>query len=304
VTDIDGNTYKTIKIGDQWWMAENLKVTHYRNGDEIPYVTDDSEWAGLETGAYCSYNNADSNIAIYGLLYNWYSVDDSQSIAPEGWYVPTYVEWQTLVDYLGGDAVAGGKMKATGTIEGGDGLWHDPNEGATNESGFSALPGGFRYNYGCLGLGESADFWLPLENNYYRALDHGLYFSSSGLHLLASSKQVGLSVRCIRDNATMVESTAPKTIDSPNLVQNYPNPFNPTTTIKYELSSKGKVQIKIFNIYGQLVRELVHDESDPGEYQVTWDGKNDDGQKVTSGTYFYQLRVNDYVFTKKAIFLK
>lgn len=89
VTDIDGNVYQTIKIGNQWWMAKNLKVTHYRNGEAIPNITNDSEWINLSTGAYCAYNNDNGNIATYGLLYNWYTVVDSRNIAPSGWHVPT-----------------------------------------------------------------------------------------------------------------------------------------------------------------------------------------------------------------------
>jgi uncharacterized protein (TIGR02145 family) len=147
VKDIDGNVYKTVKIGNQWWMAENLKVTHYRNGDEIPNRADDDEW-NKGIGAYCNYNNDVTNFEIYGGIYNWFAVDDSRKLAPEGWHVPTDDEWQVLVDYLGGDTLAGGKMKSTGTIEGGDGLWRGSNEGTTNESGFSALPGGYRYNHG------------------------------------------------------------------------------------------------------------------------------------------------------------
>ena len=108
--DIDGNVYKTVKIGNQWWMTENLKVIHYRNGDKIPCLTDDDEW-DQSTRAYCYYNNDTTNVEIYGRLYNWFAVNDSRKIAPEGWHVPTDEEWQELVDYLGGDTLAGGKMK-------------------------------------------------------------------------------------------------------------------------------------------------------------------------------------------------
>jgi len=114
VVDIDGNFYAVVKIGDQWWMAENLKVIHYRNGDAIPNVTL-REWSALTTGAYCDWGNDPNNAGIYGRLYNWYTVADSRKIAPEGWHVSSDEEWQTLVDYLGGSSVAGGKMKETGT---------------------------------------------------------------------------------------------------------------------------------------------------------------------------------------------
>ncbi|MEJ2629601.1 MAG: fibrobacter succinogenes major paralogous domain-containing protein, partial [bacterium] len=101
VTDIDGNTYQTVKIGDQWWMAENLKVTHYRNNDEIPNVTYWGDWHDLSTGAYCDYNNNEGNVSTCGHLYNWYAVNDSRNIAPEGWHVPTDEEWKELEMYLG-----------------------------------------------------------------------------------------------------------------------------------------------------------------------------------------------------------
>ncbi len=161
VTDIDGNTYQTIKIGNQWWMAENLKVTHYRNGDAIPNVTDYTEWVYLTSGAYCAYDNDNSHVATYGRLYNWYAVSDSRNVAPSGWHVSTFEEWQTLEDYLGGSSVAGGKLKEAGTSH-----WASPNTGATNESGFSALPSGYRSHvYGHYSaMGFYCDFWTSTEN--------------------------------------------------------------------------------------------------------------------------------------------
>ena len=107
VTDIDGNTYVTVKIGEQWWMAENLKVTHYRNGDSIPNITADIQWAALDTGAWCSYDNNPDNVNHYGRLYNWYAVTDSRNIAPAGWHVATNDEWIALITILGGEITAG-----------------------------------------------------------------------------------------------------------------------------------------------------------------------------------------------------
>jgi len=144
LTDIDGNVYKTVTIGTQTWMAENLKVTHYRNGDPIKYVTDNAEWAlnyndfnGFS--AYCWYNNDIANKDVYGALYNGYTVFDSRNIAIQGWHVPTADEWRTLINYLGGYNSAGGKLKETGTLH-----WASPNDDATNETCFSALPTGGR----------------------------------------------------------------------------------------------------------------------------------------------------------------
>jgi uncharacterized protein (TIGR02145 family) len=197
VTDIDGNVYQTVKIGDQWWMAENLKVTHYRNGDTIPNVTDPSAWNVLTTGAYCAYDNNIANVAVYGRLYNWFAVDDSRNMAPAGWHVPTDAEWQTLVDYLGGGAVAGGKMKEAGTAH-----WANPNTGATNESGFTGLPGGGRGGNGPYsGLGNGAGFWTSTENEYISdaAWNRNLTYNHPEVIHDYSGKKSGVSVRCVKD---------------------------------------------------------------------------------------------------------
>ena len=193
ITDIDGNIYQTVAIGNQWWMAENLKVTHYRNGDAIPNVIDNAMWYGLTTGAYCEYDNDVNNVATYGRLYNWYAVNDSRNIAPEGWHVPSNAEWQALIDYLGGDY---SKMK-----EAGESHWSDGCGGGTNESGFTALPGGERHawyeNY--LDMGYGAHFWSSTNlDNYkacYRIVACTTYESSVG----AARMQAGFSVRCVKD---------------------------------------------------------------------------------------------------------
>ena len=195
VTDIDGNIYQTVKIRFQWWMAENLKVTHYRNGDAIPYVTDSATWGALSTGAYCVYDNDEDNASTYGYLYNWYAVDDSRNIAPEGWHVATDAEWQTLVVYLGGETVAGGKLKEAGTTH-----WNSPNTGATNESGFSALPGGYRYDSGnYYSLISYASFWTSTESYSSTARFRRLDYNNSEAGPGHMNKGYGFSVRCIRD---------------------------------------------------------------------------------------------------------
>lgn len=195
VTDIDGNSYLTIGIGGKWWMAENLKVTHYRNGDAIPNVTDDNAWSELNTGAYCSYDNDAANAQTYGYLYNWYTVNNSSSLAPEGWHVPSDAEWQTLVDYLGGNDIAGGKLKQTGTTH-----WQSPNEGATNESYFSALPGGYRLSYGTFDtIGYLADFWSSTKYDGHHAWFRFVYYDRSEVRSYNSNKHYGFSVRCVRD---------------------------------------------------------------------------------------------------------
>jgi len=208
VTDNDGNLYKTVKIGNQWWMAENLKVTRYRKGDEISNVIENSAWIGLSTGARCAYDNSESNAAGYGYLYNWYAVIDPRNIAPSGWHVPTDEEWKTLEKYLGmsqseADATGsrgtneGGKLKETGTSH-----WNSPNEGATNESGFSVLPGGYRRcDVGSFfGLGEYADLWSSTQKDSYGAWFRNLFFPDSDVFRYDNDERHGYSVRLIRDN--------------------------------------------------------------------------------------------------------
>ena len=196
VTDIDGNVYQTVQIGDQWWMAENLKVTHYRSGDPIPDVTDDSEWSSLTSGAYCDYDNNTNHVPVYGRLYNWYAVNDDRGIAPDGWHVPSDEDWQMLIGYLGGSAMAGGMMREAGTEH-----WSSPNIGADNYSGFTALPGGYRNpsDGDFLDMGILAYFWSSTELDDELASRQRLYHKDSDIYRGYSDKRYGFSVRCVRD---------------------------------------------------------------------------------------------------------
>lgn len=194
VTDIDGNTYKTVKIGTQTWMVENLKTTKYRNGESIPNVTDQNQWAYLKTGAYCDFNNVANNSITYGHLYNWYTITDTRNIAPSGWHVATDQEWQKLSDYLGGDAVSGGKLKEAGTIN-----WNSPNAGADNSSGFTALPGGFRDTYNFYDLGRYGLWWTAPLQNSYSYWRRNIDYSVSNLGRNTATEIVGFSVKCIKD---------------------------------------------------------------------------------------------------------
>jgi uncharacterized protein (TIGR02145 family) len=190
VTDIEGNVYKTIQIGTQTWMAENLKTTKYRNGDPITNVTAIMDWNDLTTGAYCWYNNDISNKATYGALYNWYAVTDSRNIAPSGWHVPTNDEMHTLMNYLGGLVAEGGKLKETGTTH-----WASPNNGASNETGFTALPGGGLLATSFDGIEFSGRWWFSTQYLSYSYL----YMSSVDGYLLIASGGNGFSVRCVKD---------------------------------------------------------------------------------------------------------
>lgn len=194
--DIDGNIYDIVQIGEQWWMAENLRVTHYRNGDPIPSIIQDSDWTSQTEGGYCVYQNDDGLKEIYGLLYNWAVLDDARCVVPEGWHVPSEEEWMTLVAYLGGVEVAGGKLKETES-----GQWNDPNVGATNESGFCALPGGQRGFAGIFeGMGEYGLYWTSTQLVGDRYIVMGVYSNDPGVVIGEGFSLVtGRSVRLVRD---------------------------------------------------------------------------------------------------------
>ncbi len=190
IYDIEGNEYNVIKIGTQFWIKENLKTTKYNDGSAISNVLDNGPWSGLTTGAYCWYNNDTSNKNTYGALYNWYTVSTGK-LCPTGWHVPADEEWTTLSNFLGGVSVAGGKMKSvTG--------WRNPNTGATNSSGFSALPGGFRYN-GFEGVDVVSGWWSNSEIDRTNAWSIALYNYNANLGRGNGDKKHGFYVRCIRD---------------------------------------------------------------------------------------------------------
>jgi len=196
VTDYDGNIYHTVKIGTQEWMMENLKTKHYNDGSLIPNITDNTGWSALITGAYCDNNNNSSNSTTYGRLYNWYAVNDSRKLAPIGWHVPSDAEWTTLSTYLGGETLAGGKLKDSTTL-----YWFSPNTGATNETGFKALAGGFRNNDASFGsIGYRGYWWSSDLSSSTGAWARGMYYLSSTLERNNYYKLCGFSVRCIKDN--------------------------------------------------------------------------------------------------------
>ncbi len=201
VTDIDGNKYTTVTIGTQVWMVENLKVTRYRNGDLIPYVSDNKSWNELTSDACCNYDNDSSNASTYGRLYNWYAVNDSRKLAPTGWHVPSDKEWAALEAYLGANNIAGGKMKEKGTAH-----WVSPNPVAETNCGFKGLPGGIRTSYdnhpGVFAyIGQIGAFWSSTNRSESEAW---MRFLTSYDKVLSSGelptyKIFGYSVRCIKD---------------------------------------------------------------------------------------------------------
>jgi uncharacterized protein (TIGR02145 family) len=216
MTDQDGNIYKTVKIGTQIWLAENLRTTKYRNGMPITEVSDAARWEGLSSGAYCKYNNDPAYEKVYGCLYNWFAVYDGRNIAPAGWHVPTLDEYNTLVTYLGG--WEGGIAELL--MEAGEAHWNCPgniNTGATNESGFTALPGGERYFYyeyildkmsspvymslSCVGC------WWTTTSNYSSpgysctgcVVGFMLSYTTDNASFVLCNKGQGHSVRCVKD---------------------------------------------------------------------------------------------------------
>lgn len=192
----NGYTYASIVLGNgQEWMAENLRTTKYRNGDNITNVTDNAQWDLLTTGAWVHYSNDSQYENPYGKLYNWHAVADTRNVCPAGWHVPTDAEWTVLTNYLGGESVAGGKMKSTGTQ-----YWQSPNQDATNESGFSGLPGGYRFSIGPFShVGGYGGWWSSTEGNTYNAWTRDLDYSSGSVSRGYYGKGNGFSVRCLRD---------------------------------------------------------------------------------------------------------
>jgi uncharacterized protein (TIGR02145 family) len=200
VTDNDGNVYKTVKIGSQWWMAENLRTTTYNNGTFIPLVTDSATWRYSGTPGYCWFNNNISYKDEFGALYNWNAVNTGK-LAPTGWHVPSDAEWTVLTTFLGGESVAGGKMKSPGTIEAATGLWFAPNGGATNESGFSALPGSCR-EYGFFFdtfVGQAGYWWSSTFTGIGNAWARDLNNVDGTIDRSNFGANFGFSIRCVKD---------------------------------------------------------------------------------------------------------
>jgi uncharacterized protein (TIGR02145 family) len=196
LTDIDGNVYQTItnNCNNKTWMQSNLNVSKFKNGDIIPQVTSPSEFPSTGGPAWCYYNNETANGIIYGKLYNRIAIIDPRGLAPEGWHISTDIEWSDLINCLGGSTIAGGKLKATGTQ-----FWSVPNLGASNSSGFKALPGGWRTNNGSFGdLNTRTYFWA--DNASFIPPRYVLFSSQENVEYMSSGVTYGFSVRCVKNN--------------------------------------------------------------------------------------------------------
>lgn len=195
VTDVEGNMYKTVKIGTQVWMAENLRTTKYNDGTEITLTTGSGEWNNLVNAGYCWYDNDEPSFKeLYGALYNGYTVVTGK-LCPAGWHIPEKQEWLVLRGFLVDSVKAGGKMKEAGTAN-----WQSPNKGADNSSGFTAVPAGIRYFEGTFSSNQSyTSFWSATEASQGELWCTSLYFADATLSLNHRSKKYGFSVRCIKN---------------------------------------------------------------------------------------------------------
>ena len=194
VTDIDGNVYHEVTIGTQTWMVENLKTTKYNDGTAIPWITNNSEWAASDTPARCWYNDSISYKNPYGALYNWYAVNTGK-LAPTSWHVPSDSEWEVLGNYLGGDSMAGGPLKEAGTVH-----WKSPNTGATNTTGFTALPGGSRdYLRAFNEIGGGGSWWSATAYDASFSWYRSIYCNAAYVSRSNFTNRDGFSVRCVKD---------------------------------------------------------------------------------------------------------
>lgn len=195
VTDIDGNVYETARIGNQVWMAENLRTTRLNDGTEIKLITKNQEWNKTSDPALSWYNNDSSLFKVpYGALYNGYTATN-EKICPSGWHVPDNLEWKQLVEFLGDTAIAGGKLKVAGLSQ-----WHSPNKGADNSSSFSALPAGIRYFEGTFSsLSYFTAFWSSTSKDTYFLVHMSLSYLDSKAVISSRNKNYGFSIRCVRD---------------------------------------------------------------------------------------------------------
>lgn len=200
VTDVEGHRYPTVFIGRSCWMARNLSTRRFANGDSIPIVVEDGAWNRQTEGACSPYATDTSHSALYGLLYNGHAVLDPRGICPNGWHVATDRDWMELTDALGGPAVAGGSLKATGQRDLGTGLWDAPNLGAQGQTGFDGLPGGVRNFDGQFEKrGQAGYWWTASPSGERNAWRYRMRAADARLDRVTTDKVYGMSVRCVKD---------------------------------------------------------------------------------------------------------
>jgi uncharacterized protein (TIGR02145 family) len=276
VTDIDGNVYNTVTIGTQVWLKENLKTTHFNNGDSIPFVTYLHLWEFLTTPAYCNYFNDSNNVSTYGRLYNWNTVNDNRNMCPIGWHVPADTEWTILVNYLGGYSIAGGKMKEPDTIH-----WWSPNIGASNYSGFTGLPGGYINSHtGGMFVNKrlSGYFWSSTGCDTCGYWSRILFNFTPEIHRIGLQYTDGLSVRCLSD--------FPAKINEYGLNNNIiiaPNPFSQSTQITLN-QSYHNIALAVYDIQGKQVAQQQYADCDKIQLNRN---------QLSNGLYFLKLTLDD-----------
>ena len=290
VTDFDGNVYESVILGNQTWLAENLKSTHYCDGSEIPDVV--------------SYNNDPSLGDIYWLLYTWNAAMNGsttpgeQGVCPCGWHVPSDEEWSELETFLGGADIAGGKMKETGLDH-----WYSPNTGADNTSGLTILAAGefdasynppsFRF------LKEYAVFWTSTQINLLKARERAISYNNTKSLTVDWYKTLKYSIRCVKNNSTVAIDNEGNSPNSLELKQNYPNPFNPNTTIEVNLDKATKVSVSLYNSLGDKVQTIYNGYLESGKNKL-----NIDGSQLPSGQYFYKMDTDAASIIKKCTLIK
>ncbi|HNW88301.1 MAG TPA: FISUMP domain-containing protein [Bacteroidales bacterium] len=249
INDYDGNVYNTVQIGNQLWMRENLKVTHYQNGDAIPIISATNLWMSATTHGRCYYNlDSASNKAVYGGLYNWHVVNDSRNVCPNGWHVPSDADWNTMEVALGSETISiGGSMKETGFAH-----WITPNTGATNSSGFTALPGGQRdYNGMFNNMTNYGYFWTSTTGTLNSVIIRYLTYSDVNLHIDEFSPVSGFSIRCVCN--VLVTDVNDNNL---NQIDIYPNPVSDKFYI--DVAERQGLKMQLYNVVGACVlqREL------------------------------------------------
>ena len=252
VTDVDGNTYNTISIGNQIWLTENLKVTKYNDQEPISLVLDDASWSTQTEPAYCYYLGDIANANIYGNLYNWHVVNNAKNVCPSGYYVPSIADWEELITFVGGNAVAGGKFKEMGLNH-----WSDPNIGADNSSSFTLLPSGWRANNNGLyeNLSYMAYVWSSTSIDAQSSSIILVGYDSPACYTSDSHILTGLPIRCLKDKSASLNENLNQ---HPMIV--YPNPAKNIITIE----SKQNLEIEIFSIEGQKIKsfKLMNNKTD------------------------------------------
>lgn len=236
MTDVDGNSYPVVQIGNQCWMANNLATARYANGDSIPHVP--YAWYAQTNGAWCAYDNLEANDTLYGKLYNWFTVADTRSLCPTGWHMPTDADWYPVINTYGGASTAGGALKAVSP------LWLPPNADATNSSGFTGLPGGVRSDMGSfINVGTDGFFWSATDQQSTSAWSWHLHHDWGGVDHGGVLKQAGLSCRCVYDQLVGIEEDRVLP-----LLAAFPNP----TTGMVQVDLQGAIaNYEVFDAFGR-----------------------------------------------------